>query len=175
MKIYNSLCGLIWTIITMAILVYAAYKTQQPAQIPTVTTTIETPIEAVESQSTPYIRYYLTEKERDIVERVVMAESGDQPLDGQIAVAQCILNTAEATAKRPDAVVLSPGQYAKPASSVSDSVKQAVSAVFDHGVTVTDEPIRFFYAPRYSSGSWHEKSLEYVCTIQDHKFFKIPE
>lgn len=33
----------------------------------------------------------------------------------------------------------------------------------------------FFYAPKYSAGTWHESSpnLEYVCTIGGHKFFKL--
>lgn len=132
------------------------------------------PIEPIHEQ--PYIRYELTDEERAIVERVVTAESLDQHLNGQMAVAQCILNTAEAEGMRPDEVVLQPNQYAPPASPdmVSDSVKQAVSAVFDYGIEVIDEPIRFFYAPKYCSGSWHEANLEYVCTIGGHKFFKIP-
>lgn len=175
MKTYNTLCGLIWIIIIMAVLVYAAYKTEQPTQIPTVTTTMETTTEASEPQPTPYIRYNLTEEERDIVERVVMAETENQPQIGQMAVAWCILNTAEATGQRPDAVILAPNQYAPPAEDASDSVKQAVSFVFDEGIPVADEPIRYFYAPKHSSGGWHESALEYVCTINDHKFFKIPE
>lgn len=121
-------------------------------------------------------RYALTEYERDLVERVVTAESGNQTLDGQMAVAQCILNTAEAMDLRPDAVVLAPNQYADPAAreQVTDSVREAVRRVFDDGERVTEEPIRFFYAPRYSAGRWHEAALEYVITIGGHKFFKAP-
>lgn len=174
MKTYNTLCGLIWIIIIMAILVYAAYKTEQPNP-PTATTTMETTTEASEPQPTPYIRYNLTEEERDIVERVVMAETENQPQIGQMAVAWCILNTAEATGQRPDAVVQAPNQYAAPAKDVSDSVKEAVAFVFDKGIPVVGEPIRYFYAPKYSSGSWHESALEYVCTIDDHKFYMIPK
>lgn len=122
----------------------------------------------------PAIRYSLSAAERDLIERVVMAEAGNQPLEGQMAVAQCILNTAEAESMRPDEVVLKPKQYAAPVSAerVTDSVRQSVSAVFDHGETVTDEPIRYFYAPARSSSAWHETALAYVMTIEDHKFFK---
>lgn len=132
--------------------------------------------ELEEPEEPPKIRYALTIEERDLVERVVMAESGNQPLEGQMAVAQCVLNTAEETDQRPDAVVLAKDQYATPApsGSVTDSVKQAVSAVFDHGEVVTYEPIRYFYAPKYSSGAWHESSLVHVTTIADHKFFRAP-
>ena len=121
-------------------------------------------------------RYALTADERDLVERVVAAESGNQTLEGQMAVAQCILTTAEAMELRPDAVVLAPNQYADPAAreQVTDSVREAVRRVFDNGERVTEEPIRFFYAPRYSAGRWHESALEYVITIGGHKFFKLP-
>lgn len=121
-------------------------------------------------------RYALTGDERDLVERVVAAESGNQTLEGQMAVAQCILNTAEALELRPDAVVLAPNQYADPTAreQVTDGVREAVRRVFDNGERVTEEPIRFFYAPRYSAGRWHESALEYVITIGGHKFFKLP-
>lgn len=133
------------------------------------------PIEPIHEEG--YIRYELTDEERAMVERVVAAESRNQHLNGQMAVAQCVLNTAEAENMRPDEVVLQPNQYAPPAPPelVTKSVKQAVSAVFDHGIKITEEPIRFFYAPKFSPGTWHEANLEHVITIQDHKFFKIPE
>lgn len=117
-------------------------------------------------------RYELTPEERDTVERVVMAEAGGEDFDGQALVAQCVLNTSEARAMRPDAVVLEAGQYAKPAPEVSESVKKAVAAVFDDGYTVTTEPIRFFYAPRYCYSVWHEERLEFVLEHGGHRFFK---
>lgn len=116
------------------------------------------------------VRYALTDVERDLVERVVMAEAGGEGYDGQRLVAQCILNTAEAMDLRPDAVVLTPNQYASPAAEASQEVKDAVSAVFDAGDMATDEPIRWFYAPRYVDSAWHE-SKRYVLTYQNHKFF----
>ena len=110
----------------------------------------------VSEMETTTPRYALTVSERDIVERVVMAEAGGEGFDGQRLVAQCILNTAEAMDLRPDEVVLAPNQYASPAAEASQEVKDAVSAVFDAGDMVTDEPIRFFYAPKYIYSSWHE-------------------
>lgn len=137
----------------------------------------ESPAVSEEPEETPQIRYQLTDEERSIVERVVMAESGNQSLLGQMAVAQCILNTAEATGQRPNEVVATPKQYATPAvaDKVTEDVKYSVSLVFDKGEIVTDEPIRFFYAPKYSSGNWHESALEYVETFDEHKFFKIKD
>lgn len=124
----------------------------------------------VSEMETTTPRYALTDAERDIVERVVMAEAAGEGFDGQRLVAQCILNTAEAMDLRPDAVVLAPNQYASPAAEASQEVKDAVSAVFDDGDMVTDEPIRWFYAPRYVDSAWHE-SKRYVLTYQNHKFF----
>lgn len=116
-------------------------------------------------------RYALTVSERDIVERVVMAEAGGEGFDGQRLVAQCILNTAEAMDMRPDEVVTAPNQYAAPAEHASEMVMDAVSAVFDDGDMVTDEPIRFFYAPKYIYSAWHE-SKEFVLEHGGHRFFK---
>ena len=116
-------------------------------------------------------RYALTVSERDIVERVVMAEAGGEGFDGQRLVAQCILNTAEAMDMRPDEVVLAPNQYASPAAEASQEVKDAVSAVFDAGDMATDEPIRWFYAPRYVYSAWHENKA-FVLEYGGHRFFK---
>lgn len=119
----------------------------------------------------PEVRYALTDAERDLVERVVMAEAGGEGFDGQRLVAQCILNTAEATDMRPDEVVTAPNQYAAPAEHASEMVKDAVSAVFDDGDMVTDEPIRWFYAPRYVYSAWHENKA-FVLEYGGHRFFK---
>lgn len=116
-------------------------------------------------------RYTLTDSERDIVERVVMSEAAGEGYDGQRLVAQCILNTAEADGMRPDEVVLAPNQYASPAAEASQEVKDAVSAVFDAGDMATDEPIRWFYAPRYVDSAWHESKV-FVLEHGGHRFFK---
>ena len=148
----------------------AAEAVETIAELPTVTIepTLEQDIEPV---------YELTEDERELVERVVMAESGNQSLEGQMAVAQCILNTCAATGQRPTEVVYAPGQYADPADSetVTESVRGAVAAVFDLGETVTTEQIRYFYNPAYGTSSWHETALTYVTTIGDHRFFAEPD
>lgn len=125
------------------------------------------------------VRYELTATERAIVEAVVAAESASESFDGQCLVAQCVLNTAEARDMRPDEVVMeinSNGtrQYAKPNADLSYMVEDAISAVFDDGYEVTSEPVRFFYAPKYCAGSWHENNLEFVLTEGGHRFFKLP-
>lgn len=116
----------------------------------------------------------------DYVMRVVAAESRGEPYEGQLAVAQCIRETSERTTMTPEEVVkqVNPNgtrQYAQPVdiSVVTDSVRDACCDVFVHGISATDEPIRYFYST--ASGfysAWHENSLEYVTTIGNHRFFK---
>ena len=111
---------------------------------------------------------------------VVAAESRGEPYEGQLAVAQCIRETSERNMMTPEEVVKQVNkngtrQYAQPVdvSVVTDSVRDACCDVFVHGISETDEPIRYFYST--ASGfysAWHENSLEYVTTIGNHRFFK---
>ena len=120
--------------------------------------------------------FSLSGEERYIVEQVVMQECGHEPYEGIVAVAQCIYNTAIYKEMSPAGVVSVPGQYASPSKeAANENVKKAVSQVFDSEEFYVEEPIMFFYAPKYSAGTWHESSpnLEYACTIGGHKFFKL--
>lgn len=119
----------------------------------------------------PY--FYISDADRELVERVVTAEAIGEPFEGQKAVAQCILETARATGKTPGEVVSKKGQYATPAKAerVTQSVRDAVAAIFDRGELVTHEPIRYFYAPARCESKWHE-SLPFVIEIGGHRFFK---
>ena len=117
----------------------------------------------------------------EYVMRVVAAESRGEPYEGQLAVAQCIRETSERTMMTPEEVVKQINkngtrQYAQPVdiSVVTDSIRDACYDVFVHGISATDEPIRYFYST--ASGfysAWHENSLEYVMTIGNHRFFKV--
>ena len=121
------------------------------------------------SRSADRPRYNLTETERDLVERVVMAESGGESYKGQMLVAQCILNACEIDGIRP-AKVIKKYVYAKARPEPSDSVKRAVSAVFDKGETVTDEPIVYFYSPKIVKSEFHESQI-FAIEEGGHKFF----
>ena len=129
-------------------------------------------------QDMDYSYLFTTEKERDYVERVVMQEAGNQPFEGIVAVAQCVLNTSLANNCTAYKTVTEKDQYAPPYTKgdPTEEVLKAVSYVFDLGQTSVSEPVRYFYSTKYDYYSkWHETSpnLEYVCTIADHKFFKI--
>ena len=138
-----------------------------PQPKPTTTTTTQAPT-TTEAPKGPY--YALTEYERDLVERVVMAEAGAEPYKGQMAVAQCILNACQLRQALPAQVVVNL-KYTKARPNPTDSVKQAVAAVFDDGATVFSRDVLYFYAPAMTTSSWHE-SQEYVMTIGGHRFFK---
>ena len=77
----------------------------------------------------PAVRYPLTDAERDVVERVVMAEAGGESFEGQMLVAP------------------------------TQRVKDAVAAVFDRGETVVDEPTLYFYNPALVTSDFHESQI----------------
>lgn len=122
-----------------------------------------------QTEQVPEKRYYLAADERELICKVVMAESGTEPYAGKIAVSQCILNACEQTGKRPSEIVTEYG-YTAHRVKPSAEVEKAVSAVFDDGETVTDANILYFYAPELVYSEWHE-SQTYICTIGGHRFF----
>ena len=129
--------------------------------------TLVAPLEVEETQWAYPMRW----AEYIYVRRVVMAESGNQPIEGQMAVAQCILDTSIAEGMTPYEVVVAPGQYADPYDgTVNSSVIEACARVFRDGETAVDEFIQWFYAPAYCYSEWHE-SKTYVTTIGGHRFF----
>lgn len=119
------------------------------------------------------LAYELTDEERDLIERVVMGESGGEEYIGQQAVAQCILNACELTGDRP-AAIIEGLRYTSHRPEPSQSVKDAVSSVFDDGEKVIKETVVYFYAPELVYSGWHE-TQQYVCTIGCHKFFERKE
>lgn len=111
----------------------------------------------------------------DYVVGVVAAESRGEPCEGQVAVAQCILETSRKQMITPEEVVKMKSRYASPCKSEDEKnlVIDACIDVFIHGEKALDEPIEYFYSTRGGFVSdWHEKNLEYVGTIGNHKFFK---
>ena len=120
-------------------------------------------------QTAPPVRYELTAEERDTVERVVMAEAGGECYEGQVLVAQCILNAAEKLGQQPSEAVVTL-RYAKGRPEPTQSVRDAVAAVFDRGETITDEPILYFYAPARTTSEWHESQI-FVIEVGGHRFF----
>ena len=113
--------------------------------------------------------FYLSDYERQVVECMVMGESGAEPYEGQVLVAQCILNACIKEGIQPSRV-RTKYQYSGWNKNPSESVKKAVSEVFDDGYKITEEFILYFYAPKYSSGRWHE-TQKFIIQVGGHKFF----
>lgn len=129
----------------------------------------QTPIQTPAAEPTPAPRFELSAAERDVVERVVMAEAGGESFEGQMLVAQCILNAAEKRGVEPsEAVALY--SYTKNRPDPTQRVKDAVAAVFDRGETVVDEPILYFYNPALVTSDFHESQI-FVIEEGGHRFF----
>lgn len=128
-----------------------------------------TPDPTATPETPPPPRYELSDSERDTVERVVMAEAGGECYEGQMLVAQCILNAAEKSGKQPSEAV-KVYKYATARPDPTQSVRDAVAAVFDRGETITDEPILYFYNPAKVTSAWHESQI-FVIEVGGHRFF----
>ena len=92
--------------------------------------TVEETLETVEETESvcPY-----TEEEIRLVERVVYAEAGAEPLVGQIAVASTILNRAALRGMTIEQVVYEQNQYASPTKGIvgADTVLAVEKAIND--------------------------------------------
>lgn len=142
-----------------------AVSVEEPVEIPEPEVcVVEEPEELVDS-------YPLTDEEFYAVCAVVMAESGGEPYEGQVAVAQCIRNACELDGIRPQEAIKN-YRYTKPAKNWTESVSKAVNAVFWLGEKAVDEPIRWFYAPALCHSNWHENALTFAAEIGGHRFFK---
>ena len=110
-------------------------------------------------------------EDRDLVERIVMAEAGVEPYPGIIAVAQVILDQSREWGISVRETCTVPGRFTTPyAGDVSDRVRTAVHEVFDLGVRVTDEPITHFHNPTVDPYWAH--TLTFVTRIGDHLFYR---
>ena len=138
------------------------------AYLPDATDPASETVEPVEPAE-PVLRYPLTDAERDVVERVVMAEAGGESFEGQLLVAQCILNAAEKPGVAPSEADT---QYSntKRRPDPTQRVKDAVAAVFDRGETVVDAPILYIYNPALVTSDFHESQI-FVIEEGGHRFF----
>lgn len=154
-----------------------------PEPTPTPTPEIEStpaPVNPPKLQDSAY--HPLTDEERRLIEGMVTNEAGNQPYDGKVAVANCILNAMLADGYTVAQVKAQYGYSyydiekfeseclaAYGNTNLSDEVRQAVSQVFDDGKILSDN-IFWFYNPSYCYSSFHE-SMRYQFTIGPHKFF----
>ncbi len=118
--------------------------------------------------------YPLTDYQRTIIERAVMAESGTEPYIGVVAIAQCLRESAELEGMDP-VTILKKYQWTSARIEPNAKVKRAVAAVFDHGIRITDTRIMFFYAPHLTSNRGHERIYEFAFQISKVRFFTLKQ
>lgn len=124
--------------------------------------------------------FNLTEADRKTIQYIVAGEAKGEPMEGKMAVAQCILHGMVKSGWSAERVRIE-YQYSGWDDELEKSnpkawaeVVEAVSRVFDDGELISDKPILYFYAPDITSSSWHE-SLNHAVTIEGHKFFYLDE
>lgn len=124
--------------------------------------------------------FNLTEADRKTIQYIVAGEAKGEPMEGKMAVAQCILHGMVKSGWSAERVRIE-YQYSGWDDELENAnpevwaeVVEAVSRVFDDGELISDKPILYFYAPDITSSSWHE-SLNHAVTIEGHKFFYLDE
>ncbi len=145
-------------------------STTEPVEITETTTTIELVTETTTMiENNHQVRFYLSDDERIVVENIVMGEAGAESYEGQVLVAQCILNACIKEGLQPSEVRKS-YQYSGWHTNPTKSVKKAVRNVFDNGFELTNEQILYFYNPNICKSDWHE-TQRLVVIEGSHKFF----
>ena len=114
--------------------------------------------------------YELTDRERKVVERIVMCEAGGEGERGQRMVAQRILEGILRYDYTIEQYIRNYKVMLTAYSNVTDEVRNSVSRVFDNGERVTEEKADLWYNPALTPSSWHEQQV-YVTTIGSHRFF----
>ena len=119
----------------------------------------------------------VAEGEEELLVRLVIAESGSQPYEGQVAVAQVVCDRYVAGyGDSITDVIYAENQFATPYSkdiSVYPLASEAVHAVLYEGERAFIETTLFFCNPSRSSPSALEwmRTKPYIGTIADHEFY----
>lgn len=117
------------------------------------------------------IMVILSEEERKIVEQVVMAEAGGEPLEGQMAVAQTIRDRCIDRQQTAEQVCTAPNQYATTSIPATERVKDAVMFIFDYGHSIFDEPTFYFYQCEMIDQPSYLAQKTFRGQIGPHRFF----
>lgn len=133
--------------------------------------------EEQEEQEAPQPIIPVAEGEEELLIRLVIAESGNQPYEGQVAVAQVVCDRYVAGyGDSITDVIYAENQFATPYSkdiSVYPLASEAVHAVLYKGERAFIETTLFFCNPSRSSPSALEwmRTKPYIGTIADHEFY----
>lgn len=113
----------------------------------------------------------ITGKDRDILERLVMGEAGNQGFEGAALVAQCIKDMYLLGGfSSVESVRTNCGYSGKLDTEPNQAVLDAVAYVFDNGGYAVQHRLLYFYAPRYSKGTFHN-TQNLILEYGGHRFF----
>lgn len=113
----------------------------------------------------------LTDDERALAEQIVACEAGADSLEGQMAVAQCLYDSAVLDGLTIQQVFKKYGYSSLYNRKVTAENELAVSMVFDYGAKISDKPIQWFVTPAAASGSWHERGATFAGQFGAHRFY----
>ena len=113
----------------------------------------------------------LTDDERALAEQIVACEAGADSLEGQMAVAQCLYDSAVIDGITIQEVFKKYGYSTLYNRNVTAENELAVSMVFDYGAKISDKPIQWFVTPAAAPGSWHERGATFAGQFGAHRFY----
>lgn len=181
-KIYDELF-IHWILIGAIILLLSFYINNfnrriseleaKPVSQPIYQTTLE--VKKENTKDVEEEKYPITEEERELITRIVIAESRGEPLEGKLAVAQVILDRWIKQGGSLNEVILAPKQFATP---YPDNIEEfpdcrlATHLVFDMGYRVFEEPTLYFFNPKTSEPKQVKllRSYTYIGSIGNHEF-----
>lgn len=116
-------------------------------------------------------KHELTDDERALAEQIVACEAGADSLEGQMAVAQCLYDSAVLDGLTIQQVFKKYGYSTLYNRKVTAENELAVSMVFDYGAKISDKPIQWFVTPAAAPGSWHERRATFAGQFGAHMFY----
>lgn len=116
-------------------------------------------------------KHELTEDERALAEQIVACEAGADSLEGQMAVAQCLYDSAVLDGLTIQQVFKKYGYSTLYNRKVTAENELAVSMVFDYGAKISDKPIQWFVTPAAAPSSWHEREATFAGQFGAHRFY----
>lgn len=141
---------------------------------------IDTMMSSFIQNPNPIPFFSLSDQDRQIVCYIVAGEAGNEPMEGKMLVAQCLLHAMvkdQISVSEVRKKYLYSGwceDLESTAPKAWAEVCEAVSRVFDDGEFVSDKPILFFYAPKYAKGKWH-RTLPHDQVYGGHSFHYLEE
>lgn len=116
-------------------------------------------------------KHELTDDERALAEQIVACEAGADSLEGQMAVAQCLYDSAVLDGLTIQQVFKKYGYSSLYNRNVTAENELAVSMVFDYGAKISNKPIQWFVTPAAAPGSWHERGAAFAGQFGAHRFY----